>query len=165
MAPFRQSWLRPTRWVWAFVFLCFPGHGLAQGRVDVPESPRDVKWIQRVVDDYRAQLGISQNVDVEIVRQNALFTSVEPIDDCASTFVLLVDESFLGGLTAEDVKAVVAHELGHVWIFTHHPYLHTESLANQIARRIVARDHLAHVYEKLWQRQGTTGDLARLVGD
>jgi hypothetical protein len=161
----RESWLRQPACVCVLVLLCFPTHGHAEGEDDVPESPRDAKWIQGIVDDYRAKLGISQKVDVEIVPQNALLTSVKPVDDDASTFALLIEESFLGGLTADDVRGVVAHELGHVWIFTHHPYLQTESLANQIARRIVARDHLVHVYEKLWQRQGTTGDLERLVGD
>lgn len=168
---FAESWLHRPAWVWALVLLCSPGYGHAQGLAPAPESPHDmksphdIKWIQAIADDYRAQLGISQKVDVEIVPQNALFSSVKPVDDSASAFLLLVEESFLDGLTEGDVKAVVAHELGHVWIFTHHPYLHTESLANEIARRIVPRDDLVHVYEKLWQRQGTTGDLARLIGD
>jgi peptidase M48-like protein len=162
---FRESWWHRPPWVWVLVLLCFSCQAQAQERVDVPESPRGAKWIQGIVDDYRAQLGISQRVDVAIVWHNALLTSVEPVDDDASTFALRVQESFLAGLSEDEVRAVVAHELGHVWIFTHHPYLQTESLANQIARRIVARDHLVHVYEKLWQRQGTTGDLARLVGD
>ena len=161
----KQSWfLARASWVGVLVLVCLPGHGRAQGRVDdVPVSPHDARWIQQVVDDYRAQLGIPENVNVMIVASNALLTSVQRADDGA--FVLSVEESFLDGLTEDDVKAVVAHELGHVWIFTHHPYLQAEGLANDIARRIVPRQHLVHVYEKLWQRQGTTGDLARLVGD
>ena len=161
----KQSWFRrPMSWVGVLVLACFPGYGRAQERLDaVPLSPHDAKWIQQIVDDYRGQLGISENVNVTIVANNALLTSVERTDD--HTFVLSVEEPFLVGLTADDVRAVVAHELGHVWIFTHHPYLQTEGLANDIARRIVTREHLVHVYEKLWQRQGTTGDLARLVGD
>jgi Zn-dependent peptidase ImmA (M78 family) len=59
----------------------------------------------------------------------------------------------------------VAHELGHVWIFTHHPYLQTEQLANQIAMRLVARETLEPIYEKLWKRLGVTGDLSTYLGN
>ena len=164
---FKQSWLRqPASWMWLLMLLCFPGHSHARGRADdTRETPRDAKWIQGIVDDFRAQLGIPQKVDVDIVPKNALLTSVEPIDDHANAFRLSIEESFLTGLTDSELRGVVAHELGHVWIFTHHPYLQTEGLANEIARRLVPRDNLVQVYEKLWQRQGTTGDLARLVGD
>jgi len=62
-------------------------------------------------------------------------------------------------------EAAIAHELGHVWIFTHHPFLQTEVLANQIAQRLVPRSSLVQVYEKVWKRQGTEGDLSRFVGD
>ena len=48
----------------------------------------------------------------------------------------------------------MAHELGHVWVFTHHPYLQTEKLANQIAMRVVTRDSLVNVYHKLWEHGG-----------
>lgn len=166
----RQSWLRqPASMMWVLVLLCFPaaGHTVhARGRAEeTPTLPRDIKWIQHIVDEFRMQLGVPQKVDVTIVPRNPLFVSVEPTDDQIKSFLLSIEESFLTGLTDEEVKAVVAHELGHVWIFTHHPYLQTEGLANEIAKRLVARDNLVHVYEKLWQRQGTTGDLARLVGD
>ena len=52
-----------------------------------------------------------------------------------------------------------------MWIFTHHPFLQTEVLANQIAQRLVPRSSLVHVYEKVWKRQGTKGDLTWFVGD
>jgi hypothetical protein len=58
----------------------------------------------------------------------------------------------------------VAHELGHVWVFTHHPYLQTERLANQIAMRVVSRGSLAGVYRKLWERGGVKGDLQAFLG-
>ena len=164
---YRQSWLqRPASMIWVLVLLCFPSLGHARGRTDeTPTVPRDSKWIQHIVDDFRAQLGVPQKVDVQIVDKNPLLVSVAPVDDHVTAFTLSVEESFLAGLTDAEVRAVIAHELGHVWIFTHHPFLQTESLANEIARRLVARDNLVQVYEKLWQRQGTTGDLARLVGD
>ena len=165
----QSSLRRPASLFWVMVLVCFPsfGHSVhARGRAEENRgTPRDSKWIQGIVDDFRAQLGVPQKVDVTIVEKNPLLVSVEPVDDQASAFVLSLEESFLSGLRDEDVRAVIAHELGHVWIFTHHPYLQTEGLANEIAKRLVARDNLVHVYEKLWQRQGTTGDLARLVGD
>jgi len=52
-----------------------------------------------------------------------------------------------------------------VWIFTHHPYLQTEELANQIAMRAVSRASLERVYAKVWERGGTKGDLARFLGE
>jgi len=146
--------------------LCFPNLGHARGRTDTtPATTRDLKWIQRIVDDFREQLGVPQKVDVEIVDKNPLLVSVAPVDDHVSAFTMSIEASFLAGLTDVEVRGVIAHELGHVWIFTHHPFLQTEGLANEIARRLVDRDNLVQVYEKLWQRQGTTGDLARLVGD
>jgi hypothetical protein len=163
---YRQSWLRrPASMMWVLVLLCFPNLGHARGRTDETTAPRDPRWIQRIVDDFRAQLGVPQKVDVEVVDKNPLLVSVVPLDDHVTAFTLSIEQSFLAGLTDDEVRAVIAHELGHVWIFTHHPFLQTEGLANDIARRLVARDNLVQVYEKMWQRQGTTGDLARLVGD
>ena len=67
-------------------------------------------------------------------------------------------------LSADEMEAVLAHELGHVWIFTHHPYLQTELLANQVAMRTVSRDALARVYEKVW-KSGAKGDLVSFLGN
>ena len=58
------------------------------------------------------------------------------------------------------MTASTAHELGHVWIFTHHPYLQLETLANEIAVRAVSRESMAHVYTKLWAHLGTEGSLS-----
>jgi predicted Zn-dependent protease len=91
--------------------------------------------------------------------------SVEPIEDLAGEFQLSIEEGFIDELTDDELEAAVAHELGHVWIFTHHPYLQTEALANQIARRLVTRDSLVRVYEKVWKIKGTKGDLARFLGE
>jgi hypothetical protein len=46
--------------------------------------------------------------------------------------------------------------------FTHHPYLQTEELANEVALRVVSRESLDEVYEKVWKRTGTKGDLVYL---
>jgi len=47
--------------------------------------------------------------------------------------------------------------LGHVWIFTHHPYLQTELLANQVALRVVSRENSERIYEKVWKDKGKRG--------
>lgn len=119
--------------------------------------------VQRLVDDYLPRLGMSAFVEVIVVPRNELMMSVEPIEGEAR-FRLSVDESFLRELSADELSATVAHELGHVWIFTHHPYLQTEQLANQIAMRLVARETLEPVYDKLWKRLGVTGDMAAYLG-
>ena len=121
--------------------------------------------LQSLVTNLKKRLEITPAIVVTIVPSNALMMSVEAPTGPAKPFLLSVEASFLNTLTDDEIEAAIAHELGHVWIFTHHPYLQTEGLANEIAKRLVARDNLVHVYEKLWQRQGTTGDLARLVGD
>jgi predicted Zn-dependent protease len=90
---------------------------------------------------------------------------VESSKDRDDAFLLTFENGFLDGLDDEELIAVVAHELGHVWIFTHHPYLQTEQLANEIAMRVVSRESLRRVYEKVWERGGTKGDLARFLGN
>ena len=75
------------------------------------------------------------------------------------------EESFIGTLNEDELRAVIAHELGHVWIFTHHPYLQTEALANNVAMRVVTRDSLERVYAKVRQHGGTTRDLSHYLGN
>jgi predicted Zn-dependent protease len=75
-----------------------------------------------------------------------------------------MERAFLAALSDEELSAVVAHELGHVWVSTHHPYLQTERLANTIAMRVVSRDSLERVYEKMWARDGRKGDLLAFLG-
>ena len=111
-----------------------------------------------------AKLTMEDEVAVALVPRNPLMVSVE-YTDASTGFLLSVEEDFINELTQEELEAAIAHELGHVWIFTHHPFLQTKVLANQIAQRLVPRSSLVHVYEKVWKRQGTTGDLTQFVGD
>ena len=108
--------------------------------------------IQHVVDELRAGLAIQQPVTVSIVESNPKLFSVVPDEHQPATFVLSVEEGFAQGLSAAELRAAVAHELGHVWIFTHFPFLQTEELANDIASRVVSRDSLAPLYDKVWKR-------------
>src|SRR5687767_9655483 len=96
-------------------------------------SPNDPRRIQVVVNDLARQLALTATVTATIVRTNALLVSVEPEQGRDDAFVLSFEDSFLTGLDEDGLRAVVAHELGHVWIFTHHPYLQTERLANSVA--------------------------------
>jgi predicted Zn-dependent protease len=109
--------------------------------------------VQRAVAELKGQLAISQAVDVKIVRTNPRLFSVEPVAH-DETFLLSVEEDFAQALTDAELRAAVAHELGHVWIYTHFPYLQTEELANDIASRAVSRDMLAPLYDKVWKKAG-----------
>ena len=90
--------------------------------------------------------------------------SLKPPAGPGNPFLLSVEAAFLDQLTDDELEAAIAHELGHLWVFTHHPYLQTEELANQIAMRVVSRESLERVYVKVWGRLGTKGDLSRFLG-
>ncbi len=120
--------------------------------------------LQIVVDRLRGELGIPESVSVSVQPQVALVVSVEAPTDRGEPFRLTIEDRFLARLSAEERDAAIAHELGHVWVFTHHPYLQTERLANQIAMRVVSRDSLVSVYHQLWEHGGTKEDLAAFLG-
>ena len=161
-------WCRRFGSILAFclLLLLFPGPisvTFAAGPERIIPNPRDQQRIQEIVNEFMAKLTMGQTVAVAVVPKNPLMVSVEP--DASTGFLLSVEEDFINELTQEELEAAIAHELGHVWIFTHHPFLQTEVLANQIAQRLVPRSSLVQVYEKVWKRQGTKGDLTRFVGD
>jgi hypothetical protein len=121
--------------------------------------------VQLVVDRLRAQLGIAELVRVSVLPSVALVVSVEAPKEAEPVYVLRIEQSFLEQLSPVELEAAVAHELGHVWVFTHHPFLQTEPLANRIAQRVVTRDTLASVYRKLWEHGRTDeGDMNALLG-
>jgi hypothetical protein len=120
--------------------------------------------LQRVLDEVRTRLGIDREVTLALVAKNPFVVSVEAPARKDAPYVVRLEEGLLELLTPEEMEAALAHELGHVWVFTHHPYLQTERLANQVALRAVSRDALARVYQKVWQAGGTKGDLVRFLG-
>lgn len=120
--------------------------------------------VQRVVDRLRDRLAIPEDVRVDLVSENPRVVSVQRSKDERGVFLLSVQESFLDVLDDSDVEAMVAHELGHVWIYTHHPYLQTEQLANRIAMRHVTRAQLTEVYRKLWGTAALTDGLQGFLG-
>jgi hypothetical protein len=122
------------------------------------------KRLQDTIDELAGRLALNQRVTAILVRSNPLLVSVERQKEEADGFVLSFEDAFMDGLGDEELRAIVAHELGHVWIFTHHPYLQTEMLANQVAMRVVSRQSLERVYSRVWERGGTKGDLGRFLG-
>lgn len=113
-----------------------------------------VKRIKGIVADLKKRLGLPHEIGVAVVPRNDLVVSVEPVRGKKGAFQISFEESFLEILDEDNLHAVVAHELGHVWIFTHHPYLHTEDLANRFAERLVSTESLDRVYQKLRARKG-----------
>ncbi|HEX6164058.1 MAG TPA: hypothetical protein VFZ31_11875 [Vicinamibacterales bacterium] len=120
--------------------------------------------LQDLTDDLRARLEIKERVHVTLVDHNPLVMSVETLNGRGGPFVISVDRAFIQELSPAEIEAAIAHELGHVWIYTHHPYLQTERLANEIAMRVVNRSVFEPVYEKVWSRTGIRGNLIEFLG-
>lgn len=145
------------------LLLLFPPHGTRAGTRQATAG-EGAERIRLVVDRLKSQMGIPEPVAVSVLPSVALVVSVEAPRDGSDTFRLSIEDQFLTRLNTDEIDAAVAHELGHVWVFTHHPYLQTERLANQIAMRVVSRDSLVSVYEKVWRHAGTKGDLVSFLG-
>ena len=124
----------------------------------------EIVALQDLTDELRTRLEITERVHVTLVDHNPLVMSVETLAGRTGPFIITVDRGFIGQLSHEEVEAALAHELGHVWIYTHHPYLQTERLANDIAMRVVNRAAFEPVYEKVWSRTGIRGNLIEFLG-
>src|SRR5262245_7402287 len=147
-----------------FALLCIPAFLISISIGLNAHEPSNTRAIQDVGNGLKTQLGIDAVVSAEIVPTNSLLVSVQRVEGERGTFRMTFEEQFLATVDEDELKAIVAHELGHVWIFTHHPYLQTEQLANTVAMRAVSRASLERVYSKVWERQGTKGDIARFLG-
>ena len=119
--------------------------------------------VQVLVDQFRARLKLPRAVTASVVPENPLLVSVSPPRDIDGAYDLAFEGRFLDRLSDDELRAVVAHELGHVWIFTHHPYLQTEAGANQIAERLVTRQTLERVYAKVWPEGAPSGVVSRFA--
>ena len=120
--------------------------------------------LQELTDDLRTRLHIAEHVQVTLVEHNPLVMSVETLSGRTGPFMVTIDRSFINQLSREEAEAAIAHELGHVWIYTHHPYLQTERLANDIAMRVIHRSAFEPVYKKVWARTGIAGNLNEFLG-
>ena len=157
--------VRRTALILPLMMLFGIGGGARPKDTGTPTPRHDTHKIQTLVDDVKARLSIREDVTVAIVPANARLVSVQRIENRADAFLLSLEQRFLDDLDDQELEAVVAHELGHVWIFTHHPYLHTEQLANRIAMRVVSRDALTTAYGKVQARGAPTPDIARVLDD
>ena len=134
---------------------------------DARPAGSDVEQIDAILNELRTGLQIPQEIQVTVVPANELMISVEHTSSKGrkdGDFVMSFDVNFLESLDNEELRAAIAHELGHVWIFSHHPYLQTEALANEIAMRVVGRDSLKKIYRKLWAHLGQSGSLDEFLG-
>jgi hypothetical protein len=122
-------------------------------------------FAQTIVDELRPQLFISHEVQVKLVKYHPLVFSVEPMDSHRRRFRLSIEVGFLSTIDDEELYAALAHEMGHVWVYTHHPYLQTERLANTIGQTVVRRSSFEKVYAKLWAYEHSPGvPLEELLG-
>lgn len=136
----------------------------ADGWISIGIERSEVVVLQDLTDDLRTRLQIVAQVHVTLVDRNPLVMSVETLAGRTGPFVITVDREFITGLNQEEIAAALAHELGHVWIYTHDPYLQTERLANDIAMRVINRSAFEPVYKKVWQRTGIAGNLIEFLG-
>lgn len=112
--------------------------------------------LQALVTDLQLALGLQENIRISVVDRNERLVSVSRSLEDSATFELLFEGRFLATLESDELRAAIAHELGHVWIFTNHPFLQTEELANRIAGRVVEPELLSRVYTKVRDYRGRT---------
>jgi hypothetical protein len=149
-------WLQPLR--------LDPTGAVGEALIAPASMKSEVAVLQDITDDLRTRLQIAERVHVTIVDHNPLVMSVETLSGRTGPFVISVDREFIRELARTEVEAALAHELGHVWIYTHHPFLQTERLANDIAMRVINRSAFEPVYQKVWQRTGIRGNLVEFIG-
>ena len=137
----------------ALLFFC-GSKLLADGK---PVGRRTTQKIRTIVDRFRHDLSITDKVQISIVARNDKLVSVERSKRRPGEFILSFDETFINGLEESELTASIAHELGHVWIYKHFPYLQTERLANSIGLRVVPRENFEALYMKLWRYERAAG--------
>ena len=135
----------------------------AAGRTEAEAAEVHAKTqrVQDVIDDLRGRLSLRRDVVATLVPANPLMVSVRSPVEHGGAYQVAFEGSFVDTLSDDELRAVVAHELGHVWIFTHHPYLQTEQLANKVALRVVPRESLERVYAKVWPHGAPSGAPVR----
>lgn len=105
--------------------------------------------IMAIIEDFKSRLDIAEEIRAEIVPWEKRLVSVRRFGENREAFLIRFDENFLTTLGEEELRAAVAHEMGHVWIFTRRPYLHTETLANRKALLLVSNECLEKLYMKV----------------
>jgi hypothetical protein len=147
MCVAKTEWSHRALRLWAGVCLILIVQSSAvEGWTRLQNNARKIKDI---VASLKKQLNISAEISYEVVPHNDLLVSVEPIRGKKGAYMISFDAAFLAMLDEDELPAAVAHEMGHVWIFTHHPYLQTEDLANAVAHRLVTIAQLDRLYDKV----------------
>jgi hypothetical protein len=119
--------------------------------------------LEKIATGLAETLELRKRVQVVIVPENDRIISVEPFLS-GEGYRVEIEGAFFDELTEEEVTAALAHEIGHMWIFAHPPYLQSEALANEIALKVVPRKPLETLYAKLWSYLGVSGSLEDLLG-
>jgi hypothetical protein len=120
--------------------------------------------IERIAQEFGHRLGLSPQFIISIAKDNPRLAAAQCETNAKKAFRISFDFEFLLTLDDRELDAAVAHELGHIWIFTHFPFLQTEVLANHQALRLVPRRDLARIYEKMWKWNGRQGNLEQVLG-
>jgi hypothetical protein len=110
-----------------------------------------------------AALDLPKRVAVVVVSRNDLVVSVEPLP-AGEGYRVVFEQGFFERLNDDEIAAAIAHEIGHIWIYSHFPFLQTEALANEIALKVASRKNMESLYSKLWAYTGVKGDLQELLG-
>jgi hypothetical protein len=141
-------------------FLVFPLFQPLLLNVGRAAEPNSIEHrIDGMIRAFRRRLGIVQPVEIAIVPVDVHLASVERKPGTTGVFLISFEAAFLRTLDDCELRAAVAHELGHVWIFTHFPFLQTEALANRQALKLVSSEDLGRVYEKVRRWNATAKPL------
>jgi predicted Zn-dependent protease len=144
------------------LLLCATGVQAESNGSGATRPVRDVR-LEKIAAELSAALEMRKTIQVAIVPTNERVVSVEPFVS-GEGYRVEIERAFLDQLDEEEIVAALAHEIGHVWIFSHRPHLQTEALANEIALKIVPRKQLENLYGKLWRYIGSTGNVMDLLG-
>ena len=145
------------------VCLFFPGAHLSGFSPTTPPGVRSPR-LDEIASGIAATLDIARPVEVIVATRNDLVVSVEPLPVPDKGYRVIFDKRFFERLSDEEINAALAHEMGHVWIYSHFPYLQTEALANEIALKVTPRKTMESLYGKLWAYTGVKGNIEELLG-
>jgi hypothetical protein len=164
----RNSAPRISRPAWHRIFfvilLWYSCTSHASGEDSTATYGGNAGHLAQIAQELCGHLHLIDHIEVQIDEENSKMVSSEPLPGQAHAYRISFDREFLESLSDDEITAAIAHELGHVWIFTHHPFLQTEALANNIALRVVDRETMKKVYSKLWAHTGTAGNIDELLG-
>jgi hypothetical protein len=152
---YRGQWHRGIFPALTVVFILLLARPVA---TDLPIPARlRARRAQEFVDQLRTALPIPNEIQIAVVPYHPLVFSVQPLATDRNRYLLTMELGFLLSLNDDELRAAIAHELGHVWIYTHHPFLQTERQANIVGERVVDRRSFEELYAMLWMYEGASG--------